>query len=92
MTSYIILPPIVRLLQYLAGRRKMVYRRLHITHRSKSKREVEFIYGGRPFSEVVIKAQIDWSRDGRTSSCNAAQLRHFLVSYVSDIMMRTNDS
>jgi len=46
---------------------------------SKSKLEVEIKYGGHPFSEVVIKAQNDWSLVGQTSSCNAAQLRYFLV-------------
>ena len=32
-----------------------------------------------PFSEVVFRAENDWSPVGRTLSCNAAQLRHFLV-------------
>jgi len=49
---------------------------------SKSKLEVEFIYGSHPFSKVLIKAQNDCSPVGRTMSCNAVQLRHFLVQFV----------
>ena len=57
--------------------------------RSKSKLEVELKYGGHQFSEVEIKAQNDsyWSRDGRTSSCNAAKLRHFLVNDIIIIII-----
>jgi len=49
---------------------------------SKSKLEVEFEYGGRPFCEVVIKAQNYWSRAGWTWSCNAVSLWHFPLLFV----------
>ena len=52
-------PPIVQLLRNSAGRCEMACR----WHTSKSKREIEFQYGGRPFSETgsSFTSAVNWS-------------------------------
>ena len=55
-------PTIIRLLLNLAGRCKMTCRLPMTMHKSKSKPEIKFQYGGRPFSETESNyiSAVDW--------------------------------